>query len=500
MTAIRSGVDAVDNGARWVVGMTPGGSTYVLSKWVFLRALGVIYLVAFASLWVQIRGLVGPHGIYPAEEFLHLVRQNTTGLDRFRLVPTLFWLRADALALDLACFAGVACAALVILNFWPTGSLIILWALYLSLASVGRIFLGYQWDVLLLETGVLSVLLAPRGTASALAVLLLWWLLFRLTFESGIVKLNSGDATWRNLSALDYHFWTQPLPTWTAWYVNLVPGWCKKVMVLATYLFEIGFPLLIFGPRPVRLIALAGIVFFQLTILGTGNYNFFNLLTIALGLLLVDDAAWARVLPARLVQTVSADVRGPFFPIAATVTAVGLITCFFATIKLWATVFPRSNPPQWLIAPMVWLEPFRSVNSYGLFRVMTTDRPEIVIEGSDDAQTWKEYEFRWKPGDPARRPRFVEPHQPRLDWQMWFASLSSYEYVPWFRPFEARLLEGSPDVLRLLRYNPFPDHPPRYLRALLYEYRFTTAAEKRASGAWWTRELVGAYSPTVTLP
>ena len=496
--AIRSVLEAVESGARWVVGMAPGGSTYVLTKWVFLRALGIIYLVAFASLWVQIRGLVGPHGILPAEQFLQAVRQHY-GAERFRLVPTLFWLRADTLALHLACGAGVACAFLLMVDVWPTGNLIMLWALYLSLASVGQIFLAYQWDVLLLETGLLAILVAPRATLPAFTLLLLWWLLFRLTFESGIVKLNSGDATWRNLTALDYHFWTQPLPTWTAWYTNLVPLWGKKGMVLATYLFEIGFPLLIFGPRPLRLVAMAGIVFFQLTILGTGNYNFFNLLAIALALLLVDDTTWAPLLPERLAHALSGAARSPSLPLTGVVTAVGLVTFGFATLKLWTTVFPRSNPPRWVIAPMVWLEPLRSVNAYGLFRVMTTERPEIIIEGSDDAQRWKPYEFRWKPGDPGRRPAFVEPHQPRLDWQMWFAALSSYEYVPWFRAFEARLLEGSPEVLGLLASNPFPDHPPRYVRAWLYEYRFTTAAERRATGAWWRRDLVGAYSPTVSL-
>jgi len=496
---IRSVVDAVESGARWVVGMTPGGSTYVLTKWVFLRALALIYLIAFASFWVQVKGLIGPHGILPAEQFLQAVREHH-GVERFRLVPTLFWLRADGAALVVGCLAGVVAAVLVLFNVWPTVNLVLCWALYLSLATVGGTFMAFQWDVLLLETGFLAILVAPRATLPAFTLLLLWWLLFRLTFESGIVKLNSGDATWRNLTALDYHFWTQPLPTWTAWYVNLLPAWCKQGMVLATYAFEIGFPLLIFGPRPVRLVAAAGLVFFQLTILATGNYNFFNLLAIALVLLLVDDVGWARVLPERVAQAVSGSVRPPSLPVTAAVTVVGLVTLLFATIKLWATTFPRSNPPRWLIAPMVWLEPFRSVNAYGLFRVMTTERPEIVIEGSDDAQTWRAYEFRWKPGDPLRRPRFVEPHQPRLDWQLWFAALSSYEYVSWFPAFEARLLEGSPDVLRLLRSNPFPDHPPRYVRALLYRYQFTTAAERRATGAWWIRELVGAYSPTVSLP
>jgi lipase maturation factor 1 len=496
--AIRSVVDAVESGARWLVGATPGGSTYVVTKWVFLRTLGVIYLIAFASFWVQLKGLIGPHGILPAYDFLQLVRQST-GPERYRLAPTLFWLRADGTALALGCALGVVCSLLVVVNVWPTANLLLCWALYLSLATVGGTFMAYQWDVLLLETGLLALLFAPRGTAPALTLFLLWWLLFRLTFESGIVKLNSGDPTWRNLTALDFHFWTQPLPTWTAWYANLLPAWCKKGMVLATYLFEIGFPFMIFGPRPLRLIGVVGIVFFQLTILATGNYNFFNLLTIALALLVVDDVLWTRILPARLQRFVPEGTAPPSLPVAAVVMVVGLFTFTLATAKLWSTVFHRRSPPAWLVRPIVWTEPFRSINSYGLFRVMTTERPEIVIEGSDDGLLWKAYEFRWKPGDLARRPRFVEPHQPRLDWQMWFAALSSYEYVPWFRAFLAKLLEGSPDVLKLLRSNPFRDRPPRYVRALLFQYRFTTAAERDATGAWWSRQLVGPYSPTLSL-
>jgi len=335
---------------------------------------------------------------------------------------------------------------------------------------------------------------------SALALFLLWWLLFRLTFQSGIVKLTSGDPTWRNLTALDYHFWTQPLPTWTAWYVNLLPSGAKKLMVVGTYLLEIGVPFLIFGPRPARLAACAGMILMQLLIFGTGNYNFFNLLTMALALLLVDDAVWASVLPARLSQALqpAAPAAGALFPrLATTLLAVLLLAA--SSVKLWLSFFPYESLPRLIARPLVWVEPFRSVNSYGLFRVMTTERPEIVVEGSDDGQTWLAYDFRYKPGDPSRRPAFVEPHQPRLDWQMWFAALSRYDYTPWFQAFLARLLEGSPRVLALMGRNPFPDHPPKYARAQLYEYRFTTWRERRETGAWWSRTLVGAYSPVVTL-
>ena len=509
MTALlQTIVDGVDAASRWITGGWGGGSTYALSRWVFLRAVGVIYLIAFVSLWVQVKGLIGPHGILPAQEYLGALR-GYLGPERFRLAPTVFWLGAGNTALQLACAAGVIGAALVICDVLPAPGLLMLWGLYLSFETVGQDFLAFQWDVLLLEAGLLAVLCAPWSTLSgrslarvvpAFPLLLLWWLLFRLTFESGIVKLLSGDPTWRHLSALDYHFWTQPLPTWTAWYAALLPAWCKRVMVVATYVLEIGCPLLIWGPRWARLTACAGIVFLQLIIFATGNYTFFNLLTVALALLLVDDALWTRLLPARLVQA-AAPAAGGGRPLGAAfaVLCLGAALLYAANVKFLFTLWPDIRVVRPLVSPVAWLEPLRSANGYGLFRVMTTQRVEIVIEGSDDGVTWRPYEFRYKPGDPARPPRFVEPHQPRLDWQMWFAALSSYEQTPWFQSLLVRLLQGSPDVVALFGGNPFPGRPPTFVRALAYDYRFTTSSERRATGAWWTRAPLGAYSPVVTL-
>jgi hypothetical protein len=370
---------------------------------------------------------------------------------------------------------------------------------------VGREFLSFQWDVLLLETALLALFLAPwrllpappETAVPALGLLLLWWLLFRLTFASGVVKLTWHDPTWHNLTALDYHYWTQPLPTWTAWYMSQLPEWIKRASVVATFVLEIGFPLLLFGTRTMRLVGCAGIVLMQLMIFTTGNYNFFNLLTLALAGLLLDDRAWSRVLPDALVRwvagpnAVALEARG--LGLVGTVLAALLFV--LATVRFVQALTPRGGG----FGPLAWLESFRSINGYGLFRVMTTTRREIVVEGSDDGTTWRAYEFRDKPGDPLRRPGFIEPHQPRLDWQMWFASLSPYEVTFWFQEFLTRLLQGSPAVLGLLRSNPFPDHPPKYVRAVLYDYRFTTAGERRATGAWWTRSYVGPYSPVLSL-
>ena len=496
----------VESWSQWLVGASDGRSTYAITRWIFLRGLGLIYLIAFASLWVQVKGLIGSQGILPAEQSLQALKAYL-GPDRFRVVPTLFWLGSSDLALQLACAAGVGCALLLVGNVAPIPALIALWVLYLSLAGVGRDFLAFQWDVLLLEAGLLAIFFAPgrvlpgrdAAPVPAVVLLLLWWLLFRLTFQSGLTKLTWGDPVWRDGTALDYHFFTQPLPTWTAWFAQQLPSWVKRVAVLVMYVLEIGFPLLIFGPRGARLVACAGIVVLQIAIFKTGNYTFFNVLTVILALLLVDDAAWARVLPDRFIQGFAAAPGPPGLGAGAIRTVLAVLVLTISAVKFWDNLSPTTSVPPFAVRLVRWADPFRSVNSYGLFRVMTTSRSEIIIEGSDDGSTWRAYEFKYKPGDVTRRPGFVEPHQPRLDWQMWFAALDGNEATPWFQRLLARLLEGSPDVIGLLAGNPFPAHPPRYIRAMRYDYRFTTVAERKATGAWWSRTLVGEYSPAVSL-
>jgi hypothetical protein len=522
-TRLQPTLAAIDAPFQWLIGAAGSKPSYEIGQWLLLRALGLIYLIAFVSLWVQVKGLIGPHGILPAQDYLQALRRYV-GPERYRMVPTVLWLDASGRALDVVCALGVICAALLVAGVWPGGVMLCLWVLYLSLVAAGRDFLSFQWDVLLLEAGFLAIFLGPwrlwpgrlaPAAPPALALFLLWWLVFRLTFQSGVVKLSWGDPTWRGLTALDYHFYTQPLPTWTAWYMQQLPAWFKKLLVLATFGLEIATPLLFFGPRPLRLLAVAGTVFFQLSIFATGNYNFFNLLTIALVLLLVDDAAWRALLPdtllVRLPCPFPAGAAAPGVVRMGLTVVVAAVFLVLGGVRVWDSWFPRTRPPTALVRLNAWIEPFRSLNGYGLFRMMTTSRPEIIVEGSDDGALWRAYEFKYKPGDLARRPGFVEPHQPRLDWQMWFAALSSYDNTTWFHAFLARLLEGSPEVLALLAANPFRDHPPRYVRAMLYDYRFTTPAERRASrwlgggerggrGAWWSRTLLGPYSPAVSLP
>jgi hypothetical protein len=501
-------VAAVDALFGRLVGTAGGAAGYGFARWIFLRSLGGVYLVAFLSLWVQVEGLVGEDGILPVGEHLDALRARSDGADPAR-TPTVFWWADGDGALHAACAAGTALSLLLVAGAAPPLALLGLWALYLSFAAVGRVFLSYQWDVLLLEAGFLGILLAPWGLATgplsgapdaaapAAAVFALWWLLFRLVFQSGVGKLTSGDPAWRDLSALEYHWWTQPLPTRAAWWAARMPRWCHRAATAATHVLEVVFPLLIFGPREARIAAFAGIVLLQALIALTGNYNFFNLLTVALAFLLLDDAAWAGLLGEEAVALVAEggpSVRAPSVQsAAAALAAAGTVAASLP--HLWRTCFPDRSLPGPVESAVRRLAPFRTVNSYGLFRVMTKRRPEIVVQGSRDGETWRDYGFRWKPGEPGRRPPFCAPHQPRLDWQMWFAALSTYRRSRWMHAFLARLLEGAGPVEDLLEEVPFPDEGPRYVRAVLYEYRFTDAEERRETGRWWRRERVGLYAP-----
>jgi lipase maturation factor 1 len=480
------------------------GTDYRLSAWLFLRLLAVVYLAAFTSLWVQIDGLVGSKGIAPAEAFLHEAKLQYGGASYY-LLPTLCWFGAGDGILHFLCGSGVLLAILLLIGILPGPACLGLWALYLSLSVIGQEFLGYQWDTLLTETGLLAVFLAPwkprprllTGTCpSRIVIWLFHWLLFRLIFMSGLVKLLSGDPTWRHLTALQFHYQTQPIPTWTSWYMHQLPAWFQGVSVVFTFVLELVLPICIFGPRQCRMLAFIGLSLLQLLITATGNYGFFNLLTMALCVLLLDN----RCFPRRW-RPVSVTVRSTLASRLRQALALGfaIVAVAFTAMPMLRLISPNSLWPQWLVTTRAVVSSLRSFNSYGLFAVMTTDRREIIMEGSDDGKTWLPYQFKWKPGDLARAPSFTGLHMPRLDWQMWFAALSD-QAEPWFENFMARLLQGSPPVLSLLEHNPFADKPPRYIRASAYQYHFTTPDERRTTGAWWRREYQGPYSMPMSLP
>ena len=477
---------------RLVWGNDPGPSTYARSTWIFLRILGAISLVAFLSLGAQIDGLVGQRGILPAQRFLQAVSARF-GPEKFWLAPTLCWISASNGFLHFLYLAGAALSIFLMLDLAPAACAFLLWAAYLSLAVVCQEFLGFQWDILLLESLFLAIFLAPLrfrpGGPTAPPKIAHWlsrWLLFRLMFSSGVVKLASGDPHWRDLSALRFHYETQPLPTWIGWYAHHLPARAQTFTAAALFAIELAIPFLVFAPRRLRNFGLALLVSLQTAIGLTGNYAFFNLLAIGLCVLVCDD----QTLPGRLRTGPDSRVRWPRWLLAS----VAAVVVAVSGVGIEEMLFGRAWPEP-AVALAEAAGPFRTINRYGLFAVMTTSRPEILVEGSGDGKVWKPYVFRWKPGELSRRPGFVEPHQPRLDWQMWFAALGSLEQNPWLEAFLSRLLEGSPDVLRLLRTNPFPGAPPRYVRALVYDYRFTSAEEKRRTGNWWKRELLGAYSP-----
>jgi len=475
---------------------------------VLLRSLGLVYLVAFLSLWVQIDGLAGRNGILPAEPFLAAVSRQV-GTAGYWLAPTLCWISSGDGFLHFLCGGGAAVSLLLMIGIAPAPCLIVLWAFYLSLTTVCRTFLSFQWDALLLEAGFLAVFLAPWRARCRLpcpsepprsAWWLMRWLVFRLHFSSGVVKLASGDATWRGLTALEYHYQTQPLPAWTSWYVHQLPGAFQKASVLIMFFAELAVPFLVFAPRRPRLLSFWMLAGFQAVLAATGNYAFFNLLTVALCVAVLDDGVW----PARFRER-GAPAPGPRRGrlgvwAARCGWAAAAVVTLISVVEAAGRIGVRVGWP----APLEWVAqaqaPFRVVNAYGLFAAMTTTRPEIIVEGSNNGTTWLPYEFKWKPGTPSRPPRFVAPHQPRLDWQMWFAALSECRRQPWLRDFLVRLLQGSPEVLALMEVNPFPEAPPRYIRAVLYDYAFTNAAERRATGDWWRREIKGLYCPVVSLP
>jgi hypothetical protein len=484
---------------------SPEPATYLVSSQLFRRLVGLCYLAAFVSLWVQVDGLIGSSGVLPVQQFLEAVRRQT-GATPVALLPTLCWLGAGDGALHLWCGMGVLAAAAVVADVAPALGLGLCWVLYLSLSVAGQVFLEFQWDSLLLETGLIALWLAPlsawpRRSPAAPPALARWlwrWLLFRFMFSSGVVKLASGDPTWRNLTALRYHYETQPLPTWTAWWLHQSPPSFQTISCLVMFAVELLVPFFVFGPRRLRLVAFWAFTGLQASIVASGNYAFFNLLAFALALPLLPDAAF----PERLRRLLSPAGAAPASPRLvwpnAVLVPVAALTFFVSGVLMANLLLSPSGWPGPVVSLVRAVSPFRSVNGYGLFAVMTTERPEIVVEGSDDGEVWKAYEFRWKPGDLGHRPRFVAPHQPRLDWQMWFAALGSYDQNPWFVALCARLLQGSRPVTALLAKNPFPDKPPRYLRAVLYDYHFTNRSERRATGDWWRRQERGPYLPVIS--
>jgi len=466
---------------------------YEIIIWAFLRLLGITYLIAFVSFYVQASALIGADGVLPLEYYLSAVGEQL-GNDAYLRLPTLFWYSHTDGFINLVCISGIVLSLFLIAGFLKKVSLVLLYVLYLSLVNGGQLFLSFQWDLLLLECGFLAIFL-PWG--SRIIVWLYRWLVFRFMFLGGVMKIVSGDKSWDSLTALNYHFETQPLPTPLAWYTHQLPETVLMTFTGMTLIIELIIPLLLFTPRRFRHIAAWSFLIIETCILLTGNYNFFNLLTIFTILFLFDDAAIKRLMPDRILAMIS----NRNYPTA------GLFALSCALLMAITSIYMGSTQIKWVLsrdkdfqfsAVYRFLNPFGIVNSYGPFAVMTKVRNEIVIEGSADKNTWQEYQFKYKPGDLEQCPGWIAPHQPRIDWQMWFAALGNPERERWLWNLMIRLLQNSEPVTAIFEHNPFPDDPPLSVRARFYHYTFTSIEERRQTGQCWNRRLVGEYFPPIS--
>jgi hypothetical protein len=534
---------------RWLFDGRRGPQGQMVPRWIFLRALALIYFSAFYSLLFQIKGLIGPDGVLPARDYLADVAQQL-GLERYWYAPSLYWISSSSATMMTVTWIGLIAAVIAFLNVWPRLSFFICFVCFLSFVGASGVFSSYQSDGMLLEAGFLALFFAPRGLwpgwgahdpPARMSWFLLQWEWFRIYFESGMVKLASGDPQWRNFTAMDEYYQNGPLPTWIGWYVQHLPHWFHAATVGGTLALELGLAFMMFFPRRVRLILFFIVAPWEIGVILTANYAFLNYLVLSLGILLLDDEFLLRLVPARFrprePERASApaqefDEEQPLSILAAgeaSVTTADIearehvprrraflgrlgfsfwvagvaFSAFMLTWIAYNTIvemigIPLRDVPL-PVKPLVALDPFRIANQYGLFAVMTRGRYEIEFQGSDDGTNWTAYPFRNKPQALNEAPGIYAPYQPRFDWNLWFASLGGWrdnEIVPLT---EERLLLGDGAVLSLFRNNPFPQIPPRYVRAVLWQYWFTTMDEKRRTGNWWRREYLGLYAPELAM-
>ena len=524
-------------GFRWLFDARHGLRGRLAPRWIFLRALAAIYFSAFYTLLFQIKGLIGPEGILPARHYLDAVAQQM-GVARYWYAPSLYWISASSSMLMAVTWIGLLASVFAFLNLWPRLSFFVCFVCFLSFIGASSVFSSYQSDGMLLEAGFLALFFAPRGLMpgwgagdppSRASWFLLQWEWFRIYFESGMVKLVSGDPEWRNYTAMDEYYQNGPLPTWIGWYAEHLPHWFHAATVAGTLAMELVLVFMMFFPRRVRLILFFIVTPWEIGIILTANYTFLNYLVLSLGFLLLDDRFLLHFVPARFRPHLISE-RGPQEEQPSPVLAVGeagVVTAEIeprengpsrmnlrparlavaAIILMWiaynTTVemigIPLRRIPGAFALPVAALDPLRIANQYGLFAVMTRGRYDIEFQGSDNGVNWIPYQFRNKPQALNEAPRIYAPYQPRFDWNLWFASLGGWnenEIVP---ITEERLLLGDADVIALFRSNPFPQMPPRYLRAVLWQYWFTSMDEKRRTGDWWKRKELGLYAPELTM-
>ena len=466
--------------------------TFLLTRTGLQRGLGLVFLIAFLNAVNQFKPLLGDRGLLPVRQFVQQVS--------FSDSPSLFFFFPKDAAFTIAAWLGVAlsCAAVIgiadrysawlSMVVWAT-----LWLLYISFVNVGQIFYGFGWESILLEAGFYAVFLGSRAhTPQTIVIWLLRWLLFRVMFGAGLIKLR-GDPCWRDLTCLDYHYETQPMPNLLSWFFHWGPQWTHRGGVLFNHFAELIVPFGYFLPQPVSAIAGAITILFQGTIFLSGNLSWLNFLTMILAFSTFDDRAISAILRiqpplAHSPPPVALKIAAAALAVLVGILSVRPIRNMLSPNQVMNTVYNR----------------FHLVGTYGAFGSITRPRYEVIVEGTGEtvltpSTKWREYEFRGKPGAPGRLPPQIAPYHLRLDWLMWFAAMSSYERHPWFVHLVGKLLEGDRSTLSLLKTNPFPDQPPRYVRALLYEYEFSNPVERRQTGQWWKREYLRVYFPPVSL-
>lgn len=466
-------------------------SHYWLTRFCFQRFLGLVYGIGFLIAIYQFRPLLGEHGLLPAKLFVKRID--------FWSSPSLFWFNPSDRMTSAAAWAGLLLSIAAFTGLSEKFGILVsglvwflLWVLYLSFVNVGQTFYGFGWESLLLETGFLAIFLGSSDTSPPAVIMWLYrWLLFRLMFGAGMIKLR-GDECWRDLTCMNYHYETQPLPNPLSWFFHHYPPAVHRVEVLMTHFVELVVPFGLLIPGPVGTIAAIITAVFQSSLILSGNLSWLNYITILICIPCLDDGFLAQLIP------ISIPAIGPM-----TLFRKGILTLLTGFI-LFLSIRPAINLFSKHQMMNASFDPLHLVNTYGAFGSITKDRMEVVIEGTGEpvvtaATQWKEYEFKGKPGNLARRPPVVSPYHWKLDWQMWFAAMSDYSYHPWILNLIAKLLQNDSDVLRLFARNPFPDKPPTFIRAELYHYQFTTVAEKKQTGRWWKRRLVSQYLSPVSL-
>lgn len=463
---------------------------YWLAQLALEKSIALLFFIGFVNAVNQFRPLLGEHGLLPVPLFVKQVQ--------LRESPSLFFFFPTDKAFTVCAWIGVALSCVLLSGItdgstWALFSIwAVLWLLYLSFVNVGQTFYGFGWESILLEAGVYAAFLG--GSNTAVQPIVMWmfrWLMFRVMFGAGLIKLR-GDSCWRDLTCLDYHYETQPIPNPLSWYLHHGPKWSSKGGVLFNHFAELIVPFGYFLPQPVASIAGAVTIVFQLLIFASGNLSWLNVLTLSLAFSCLDDHTVGRIFGAHIPATCAPDL------------GFRVLTAAICLLVLVLSIKPVRNLLSERQVMNTVYNRFHFVGTYGAFGGITRERYEIVIEGTDEtviteSTKWQEYEFKGKPGDLTRMPPQIAPYHLRLDWLMWFAAMTSYHRHPWFVHLIAKLLQGDKRILALLKKNPFSKAPPRYIRASLYQYRFSAPAIRKKTGRWWVREPQGLYFSPMSL-